>query len=47
MRSHTKEDDVDKKEPSNVEKKTELDNKPTGRITRSQNILGIGDLSQP
>ena len=46
-RSHTKEDNVDKKEPNNVETKTELDKKPTGRITRSQNILGTGDLSQP
>ena len=46
-RSHTKEDDVDKKEPTNVEKRTELDNKPTGRITRSQNVMSTGNLSQP
>ena len=46
-RSQTTEDDVDKKEQINVPKKTKLDNKPTCRITRSQNVVSTGDLSQP
>ena len=46
-RSQTTEDDVEKKESINVPKKTELDNKPTCRITRSQNVVSTGDLSQP
>ena len=46
-RSHTKEDDLDKKEPMNVPKNTELDNKPTPRITRSYKVASTGNLSQP
>ena len=46
-RSHTKEENVDKKEPNKVEKTTDLDNKTTCRITRSQNVVSSGDLSQP
>ena len=46
-RSHTKEDDLDKKEPMNVPKNTELDNKPTPRITRSHKVASTGNLSQP
>ena len=38
---------MEKKESINVPKKTELDNKPTRRITRSQNVVSTGDLSQP
>ena len=46
-RSHTKQDDLDKKEPMNVPKNTELDNKPTPRITRSLKVPSTGNLSQP
>ena len=46
-RSHTKEENVDKKEPNKVEKTTDLDNKTTHRITRSQNVVSTSDLSQP
>ena len=46
-RSHTKEDDLDKKEQINVPKNTELDNKPTARITRSHKVASTGNLSQP
>ena len=46
-RSHTKEDDLDKKEPINVPKNTKLDNKPTARITRSHKVASTGHLSQP
>ena len=42
-RSHTKEDDLD----MNVPKNTELDNKPTPRITRSHKVASTGNLSQP
>ena len=38
---------MDKKGTTNVDKKTDLNNKPTGRITRSQNVLGTDNLSQP
>ena len=38
---------MDKKEPDKVEKRIELDNKTTGRITRSQNVVSTGNLSQP
>ena len=46
-RSHTKENDLDKKEAMNVPKNTELDNKPTPRITRSHKVTSTGNLSQP
>ena len=46
-RSHSKEEHVDKKETNKVEKRTELDNKTIGRITRSQNVISTGNLSQP
>ena len=46
-RSHTKEEHVDKKEPGKVEKRTKLENKTTGRMTRSHNVVGTGNLSQP
>ena len=46
-RSHTKEDDLDKKEPINVKKNTELDNKPTARGTRSHKVASTSNLSQP
>ena len=38
---------MDKKEPINVPKNTELDNKPTARITRSHKVASTGNLSQP
>ena len=46
-RSHTKEDDLEKKEPMNVPKNTELENKPTPIITRSCKVATTGNLSQP
>ena len=42
-RSHMKEENVDRKEPNKVEKATDLDNKTTCRITRSQNVVSTGD----
>ena len=46
-RSHTTENDGDKKEIMNVGTKREVDNRPTCRITRSHNIASTVELSQP
>ena len=46
-RSHTKEDDLEKKEQRNVPKNTELDNKPAPIMTRSHKVVTTGNLSQP
>ena len=45
--SQTTEDDGDKKEIMNVATKSEVDNRPTRRITRPHNIESTVDLSQP